>query len=425
MRVQLLAPPNPRPGVGTEADALIQEARRRQRRRYLAAGVAAAVAVAGVATAVAVSGSGGGRTGVRGHAAPASPPRTARPAPGLRVPGAATTVVLWPIGYPAFTQTSGPPAYVDELASGHHWLRQIPGIIGCDCRPYVIGVGKWIVYPGSGGTTAVSPDLTGKPRLLGATTFFAPSARPGQVWLIRYLHGYGSAGPVLVWPVPVAEGPVGPAITMPRGTEFVIRGTAAGFLLQLRPYVLALWTPGSAPRPLPYAPADGVPSGFDASARLIAYGSGCKVRVTARKAGLNGYDLCPVLRVLDVVTGRLRSFSPPPGTAGWVPSGFNTTSEISPGNGLVAAYAERRPVDEGRTDLYVLRLGGQGGPAIPVPSSAGYLSNGTAWTARASWLLYRSRDGHMWAYQVTSGAVRPSRSPFSMVVSVSAAAPAG
>src|SRR5258708_14986477 len=82
-------------------------------------------------------------------------------------------------------------------------LRQIPGIIGCDCRPYLIGVGSRLVYAGSGGATAISADLTGRPVALGATQFFALSAAQSHIWLIRYSNGYGAHGPVLAssWPV--------------------------------------------------------------------------------------------------------------------------------------------------------------------------------------------------------------------------------
>jgi hypothetical protein len=111
----------------------------------------------------------------------------------------------------------------------------------------------------------------------------------------------------------------------------------------------------------------------------------------------------------------------PPGTLGWVPGGFNVTAAISPAGAMIAAYAELPPRDQGRSRLYVLRLARPNGRAIPIPSSVGSLNAGTAWTASGSWLLYRGPGKHLWAYQVTSGTVRSSRSPFSSIV----AAPAG
>jgi hypothetical protein len=421
VKMPLAAPPSWLPDAGTEPEALIREARRRQRRRYVAAGVAVGVVIAGVAAAV-VNSRAGGRTPIRGHAVTTGPGRAVRPVPGLSLPGAGTTVVVWPIGYPLFTPTSGPPAYVDELSSGRHWLRQIPGIIGCDCRPYLIGVGSRLVYAGSGGATAMSAGLTGRPVVLGATQFFAPSAAQGHIWLIRYSHGYEGQGPVMASSVPVTGGPAGPAVTMPVRTVFVIAGTDAGFLLQIRLpgrlYGMALWNSGGAPVALPYSPADGITDGVGATARLVAYGSGCRVRETARDAGSTGYDRCKMLRVLNVVTGRLSSFPAPPGTAGWVPDGFNAVSAISPGNGMIAAYAVERPVEKGRARLYVVQLAGPRRRVTAVPSSAAFLSSSTAWTAAGSWLLYRGPGGHLWAYQATSGAVQASRTPFSGIVAV-------
>src|SRR5262249_27232004 len=151
--------------VSPRADpaALIREARRRQRRRYVAAAVAVGIVVAGVAAFIAGSWA-GGRPRTGGDADTAAAAHPARPAPRLTLPGAATTVVIWPIGYPYFTSTGGPPAYVLALDSGHHRLRQIPNIIGCDCRPFLVGAGGRLVYPGAGGTTTIAATLTGKPR---------------------------------------------------------------------------------------------------------------------------------------------------------------------------------------------------------------------------------------------------------------------
>jgi hypothetical protein len=211
---------------------------------------------------------------------------------------------------------------------------------------------------------------------------------------------------------------------MPRRTSIVISGTDGGFLLLLsRPnyrYGLAIWRPGSPPRPLPHAPADGISAGLGASARFIAYGLSCHIRETARNAGSFGYYLCSKLGVFDLRTGQLRSFASPPGTTGWVPAGFNITSAISPASAMIAAYAELPPRDQGRSRLYVVRLASPSGPAIPVPSSVTLLNAGTAWTATGSWLLYRGPGKHLWAYQVTSGTVRSSTSPYSPIVAVPA-----
>src|SRR5262249_40935921 len=146
-------------------------------------------------------------------------------------------------------------------------------------------------------------------------------------------------------------------ITLPRSTNLpVIRGTDAGLLLQFQ-QGLALWNPGSAPRTLPYSPS--IADGFDATARLVAYGTRCSSQTTALSASHEpdaGYEACNMLRVFDVVTGKLLSFPAPRGTAGWVPDGFDLVSAISHDGQLIAAYAVRRPQGNGQVRLYVVRI---------------------------------------------------------------------
>jgi hypothetical protein len=428
------APPGLLTGPGTGPEAVIREARRRQHRRWLAAGVAMAVVAGGAAAVIAGSGAGSRPRPPGPRARPAAPASVVRPArsPGLILANSATTVVMWPVGYPLFTSAGGPPAYVDDLTTGRLSQRQIPGIAGCDCNPYLIGAGRWLVYVGPGGTAAIGADMTGRPRVLGSTPFFAPSAAPGHVWLVRYRGGYLSQGPVTVRPVPVTGGPAGAAVTLPAATSLVITGTDAGFLLQLQhgavDFGLALWSPGGKPRNLPDRGLDhgaaGVGYGFDATARLVAYGTGCRWHTTAagpsQDAG-TGYLACAMLRALDVVTGRLVSFRAPPGTAGWVPTGFNYVSAISPGNQMIAAYAATRPQGDGRVRLYVMRVTGPRGQARAVPSSAAPLYARTAWSAKGSWLLYQGPGAHLRAYQVTTGKVRASSTPCCLYTAMVAA----
>ena len=123
------------------------------------------------------------------------------------------------------------------------------------------------------------------------------------------------------------------------------------------------------------------------------------------------YDTCRALQVLDVRTGTLTSFPAPPGTAGWVPNGFNRVSAISHDGQMIAAYAAIRPQGAGLMRLYVLRIAGPSSQAVPVPSSAAYLFARTAWSADDTWLLYQGPGGHLWAYQVTSGQTRASSTP--------------
>jgi hypothetical protein len=214
--------------------------------------------------------------------------------------------------------------------------------------------------------------------------------------------------------VAVTGGPAGTAVTLPAGT-FPVRATDAGFLLEVthgRGFGLALWRPGGLPRTLPHAASADIDHGFDATPRLVAYGTGCRDRVTAADAPQDpnaGYTVCAALRALNVMTGRLASFAAPPGTAGWVPGGFDSYgSAISRRGQMIAAYAATRPWGQGRGRLYVMRLTGPRRGPLPVPSSSAIMFASTAWTFRGSWLLYQGPRGHLWAYQPASGRVRAS-----------------
>jgi hypothetical protein len=403
--------------TAAEAQALIKVARRHRRRHYSAIGATIVLAVAAIAVIARTSADGSAWPAGR-HPARATPPRGLRAAhpSGPVLAGSATTVVTWPVGYPVFGPgPSGPAAFIADLSTGQVARHAIPGIFGCDCQPYVIGVGGRLVYAGLGGTATIGAGLTGRPRTLGRTEFFAPSSTPDHVWLVRYHHFLGQA-PVKVRSAPVSGGPPGPVMILPAGADLVIRGTDAGLLLQGLPgrtWDLVLWSTSGPPRRLPHSPAEGITDGFDATPRLVAYGTGCRWRVTDRHTpdGNVGYQACALLRVLDVVTGRLSSYAAPAGTAGWVPGGFNLVSAISPGGRRIAAYAASRPEGSGLTRLYILRLHGAHGHAIAVPGSRALLFSRTAWSVRGSWLLYQGPGRHLWAYQATSGDVRGSRMP--------------
>ena len=400
-----IAPPGWPPEARTEPEALIKEARRRQRRRWLAAGVAVAAVLAGVAGVTAgVAGHPPGRPGSPGHPRSQGAARqAAAPAPIPR--SIDTTLVMWPAG---FGQCCGPVA-VDDLSTGRLAQSEQPAIGTGDFQPLAAQVGRWLVYVGDGVATAIADDLTGRPRVLGPTPFFAPAAAPGRVWLFQFRHGL--QGPVRAWTVPVTGGPPGPPITLPAAYLPAVRGTDAGLLLQV-PQGLALWNPGSPPRMLPYSPS--ISDGFDATARLVAYGTGCTSQATAPDAAYEpnaGYDACKMLRILNVMTGKLISFAAPPGTAGWVPDGFNLVGAISPGDQMIAAYAAARPQGQGRIRLYLLPITRPSGQPRAVPSSDAYLFARTAWSAKGSWLLYQGPGGHLWAYQLASGKTGASSTP--------------
>ncbi len=265
-------------------------------------------------------------------------------------------------------------------------------------------VGRWLVYVGDG-TAVIRDDLTGPTRILGAAGFL-PSATPDHVWLES-----GLTGQVSVRSVSVTGGSPGPALTLPKGTVLV-EGTDSGFLLTGGNFGgLELWTPGKSPVSLPYAPS--FSDGFAASPVLVAYGSACSNRNTSSTSSEPnaGYEACRVLRILNVVTGTLSSFSTPAGTAGWVPNGFGLVDAIAPGNTMVAAEAAVLPTGNGTVRLFMMRLTGSSRTATPIPSSTSFLYARTAWSPDGSWLFYQGSTAHLRAYNATTGAVRSSSTP--------------
>ena len=405
---------NTQPAPGTDADLVIREARRRQRRRWLVTGLALVASLAG-AISVAAGLTSRGRP-------PVSHPRPRPSAPATRqqvlpppIPrSVGTTVLLWPVvahgDYPTFGPHQWPPAYVDDLATGRLSRRHKLAFAGGDFLPYLVRVRHWLVYVGGGGATVIRDDLKGRPRVLGRTPFFAPAASPGHVWLERVRGYFGEGGRPSVWLVSVRTGHGGPVIDLPRGSQLVA-GTRAGLLLAVprgHDFSLALWRPGGAPRLLPNSPRSG--SGLDASSRLVTYGTGCRYHDTVSN---DSYSACQVLRIYNVVTGKLLSLRPPPGTVGWLPLGIGVTQAIAPGGRLIAAYAATLSPGRARGRLFVLRLGRTGGPPRAVPYSAvdATLWSRTAWSAGGSWLFYQGPTGHLWAYQVSSGRVRASGTP--------------
>jgi hypothetical protein len=402
-------------GLGTEPEALIKEARRRQRRRYLAAGAAVAAVLgsaAGIAAGLHAAGNGhAGRPRPRSH--PRSPAAarqlTRGPAPIPRSAG--TTLLMWPVGYPGFTSAGGPPLYADDLSTGRLTQSGAVAISAGDFQPLLVRTGRWLVYVANG-TAAIRDNLRGEPRALGSTPFFAPAATPGHVWLFSVRHGQRGHFRIEARLVPVADGPPGPPVTLPAGAYLpAIEGTDEGLVLQTR-QGLALWNPGARPRTLPYSPD--ISDGFDATPRLVAYGTGCGSQATAQNAPYEpnaGYDTCHMLRVFDVVTGTTTSFPAPPGTGGWVPNGFDLVNAISPRGQLIAAYAATLPQGTGHVRLYVLRTTRPARRPIPVPRSTAFIFARTAWSANDAWLFYQGPGQHLWGYQVTSGKIRASSTP--------------
>jgi hypothetical protein len=396
----------PAPGPGADAEALIKEARRRQRKRRTATAGAAAAVLAAVLGVV-----------VGSHGAGGPGPSRPRPGPGAghsaspQVPGPIpksldASVLMWAVGGQAGAID------VDNLRTG----KEIPATVAVDPGEFqpIMVAGGWIVYV-TNITVRATNARTGKTHVLGKALAFAPSAARGDVWL-EYGSYRSSVAAVTVRSVPLAGGPAGPLITLPRGTQLVA-GTDAGMLLEPRGGEVGgpfwLWTPGTAPRPLPHSSSA---EGFDVTHRLVAYGTGCANPSTAQNSVYAGnfvYYACRTLRVFDVGTGRLRSFPAPGGTKGWAPThGGNwawSRSEIAPSGKLMAAEAVVAPLGQGIARVFVLHLTGPEMRATAVPSSAAFLLSVTAWSPRDSWLFYQGPGQHMWAYQVTTGRVRSSK----------------
>jgi hypothetical protein len=391
-----------------DAEALIREARRHQRRRYAitAGGIAAAAAVL-AATLIVLAGGPGGPQGParRDRPKPAQSAPPSRPGSGIQaITGIRGALLMW--------QAPGPVA-VFSLRDGAQSSYDLAGAGVGDYQPALIKTGRWLVYVGHG-TTAIRSDRTGRPRILGTTPFFAPAARPGYVWLVDV--GRDRRAPQQARLVSASGAAPGSAVTLPAGRQLVA-GTRAGLLLQAPTGRLQLWTPGEAPRPLPYA-ADWA-DGFGATARLVAYGTGCRSTSTTPDAPQEpggAYDICRTLRVLSVVTGRIRSFAAPPGSSGWVPDEFNLVDPIAPGDTMIAARAAIPSPASDQARLYLLRLKGSHLPGRPsethrlvaVPRSAGFVLANLAWSADGRWLLYQGPGGHLAAYQPASGQVRSS-----------------
>jgi len=401
----------PPPDPGADAEALIKEARRRHRRRQLITGLAAMAVLASALGAFAGLRGSGQRAGARPPAGRPRPSPAARqhagpPAPG-RIPRSTdSTVLMWPVG-----SGQAPGIYLDNLRTRRLRQAYTPSVDPGEFQP-LMPTGRWLVYVQEGRVLAVPADGPGKPRALGKTLPFAPSAAPGHVWL-QYGIFPARPGPVRVRSVSIASGQAGPPITLPAGTQ-LIAGTDAGLLLSARyGSPLQLWNPGTAPRTLPHSARA---QGFDVTRQLVAYDTGCRDEETAQSLSYEadaGFSVCRMLRVFDVITGRLRSFAAPPGTVGWIANhgGFVNVSAIARSGTMMAADAVIPPVGRGRVRAFVLRLTGGHRRPTTVPSSTAFLWAGTAWSARGSWLFYQGPGQRMRAYQVTTGRVRSSSTP--------------
>jgi len=384
--------------------ALIEEARRRQRRRYALTGGAVIATAMAAAAAMAWIGSSRPPVGRPLPTASARPQHVVSVRQPAQIPESVnTTLVMWPV---VADQAGG--IYVDNLRARHFWQPLAPPMDPGEFQPVLI-VGRWIVW--SDGTThAVSAVNPGKPRLLARTWSFAPSVTPGHVWL---QHDPLGPGHNYVRLVAVPGGQAGPPIDLPRNDE-VLAGTDGGLLVQVNGGRLELWNQDATPVVLPFSR---LPYPLAASARMIAYDTGCReVSVGHNRPDYGGlaYPVCKALRVYDVATGHLRTFARPAGTIGWLPNragDFWSFTDIAPSGRLMAAKAALWPPRLGMARAYVLRLAGRASRPTPVPSSTSFVLAAMAWSRHGSWLFYQGPGRHLWAYQPRTGRVRSSRTP--------------
>ncbi len=340
-------------------------------------------------------------------------PRTlplSRLASARRDAGGKTVLLLWPAGPPEFGDLPGgrpgTTVNVDDLSTGRHAVKRIPGIAPGDFPVPLLSVGRRLVYNSNRGVAAIRDNLTGHPRVLGQATFFAPSATPDQIWLVHANHSSGR--PVSIQSASVSVGRRGRELALPPRTAGVIAGSAAGILLVARSGELELWRPGRPPRMLAHlgVPLEG--AGFASDARLVAYGSGCRIEEATSGFPRTpvGYEACRTLNVIDLATRRRLAFPAPPRTAGWVPDGFGVETAISPDDRMLAAAAALVPARKGKTRLFVLRLAHNSKPT-PVPTSTARLYARTAWSPDGAWLFYQGPGARLRARETATGRTSP------------------
>jgi hypothetical protein len=318
--------------------------------------------------------------------------------------GGQTTLFLWPAGAPEFDYPSGGSGrtvLVADLGIGRHSVHELPGIAPGDFPVPLLAVGDQLVYNGDRGVSVVASTLRGGVRLLGRATYFVPAARADQVLLVRDARPAGKA--IRIQPVSVSSGHRGRGVALPRGAG-IVQGTAAGLLLISRSGDLELWRPGRTARILDHLGTMRADAGFASTARLVAYGAGCRIEEATSGFPRTpvGYDVCRTLRVIDLVTGKRVSYPAPSGTVGWVPNGFGLNGGFAASTGALAAEAAVPPAGKGRIRLFVVPSFGGGRASIPVPSSTAPLYARTAWSPDGSWLLYQGPRQRLRIYQTAT-----------------------
>lgn len=335
------------------------------------------------------------------------PPSAASAAPSAPIN---TTLFLWPAGAPQFDYPSGGSGrtvVVADLGTGRHSVRRLPGIAPGDFPVPLLAVSDHLVYNGGRGVSAVASTLEGGVRVLGRATYFVPSARVDQILLVRAGAKPGKA--IQIQPVSVSSRRQSAKTVLPRGAG-IVRGTDAGLLLISPSGDLELWRAGHPARKLAHLGTTSADAGFASDPRRVAYATGCRIEEATSGFPRTpvGYDVCSMLHVVDVVTGRRRSYSAPPKTVGWVPNGFGLNNGLAPKGDMLAVEAAIPPVRKGRIRLFAVPIGGDRRAPIPVPSSTARLYARTAWSPDGAWLLYQGPRGRLSTFRPATGAQHQS-----------------
>jgi hypothetical protein len=320
-----------------------------------------------------------------------------------------TTLLFWPAGAPEFVYPSGGSGRtvaIVEPSSGRRTVRLIPGIAPGDFPMALLPVGRWLVYNGDRGVSAIASTLSGQPHVLGRATFFVPAGVAGHVLLVRTDPSTGQ--PVSVQSVSVPSRKSAPPLRLPAGTVGVVEGSARGLVLVSQHGAVQTWTPGRSPQVVANLHGLREDAGVAGDARLIVYTSGCAIKDATSGFPRTpvGYQACATLNIVNVVTHERRTFSAPPGTIGWTPPGFGANYAIAPGDTMLAASAATAPANKGRAQLFLLQLNGGGGTTA-VPESTARLYARTAWSRDGVWLFYQGPGERLRALNIQSGKSHP------------------
>ncbi|HET6869147.1 MAG TPA: hypothetical protein VFH80_24765 [Solirubrobacteraceae bacterium] len=319
--------------------------------------------------------------------------------------GGRTILLFWPAGAPEFVYPSGGSGRtvaVAEPSSDRRSVRLIPGIAPGDFPVALLPVGRWLVYNGDRGVSAIASTFSGRPHVLGRAAFFVPAGVAGHVLLVRTDRSTGR--PVSVQSVSVLSGKSAPPRRLPAGTLDVVEGSATGLVLVSQRGAVQTWTPGRSRHMVANLHGLREDAGIASDPRFLVYASGCAIKEATSGFPRTpvGYHVCAALNIVNLVRLERRTFPAPPGTIGWTPAGFGANAGIAPDDTMLAASAATAPANKGRAQLFLLRLRGGGGTTA-VPQSTARLYARTAWSRDGAWLFYQGPGERLRALNIQSG----------------------